>query len=61
MHLRIADVDGERLIVSESVEAGVWTARGIIRLEVRDGHVAAIADYKHCPWVLGAAIDVRVQ
>ena len=57
--LRLADVDGEPLIVAEYSEAGVWTARGLIRLEVRDGSITEIADYKHCPWVLGAAAVIR--
>jgi len=33
---------------------------GIIRLVVRDGHVAEIGDYHHCPWVLEAADEVRL-
>jgi RNA polymerase sigma-70 factor, ECF subfamily len=58
--LLLADVDGEPLIVTEVAEGGVWTARGVIRLAVRDGRVAGIADYRHCPWVLGSAGDVRI-
>ena len=56
----LADVDGEPMIVAEYDEGGVWTARGVVRLEVRDGRVTEIADYRHCPWVLGAAGDVRI-
>jgi len=26
---------------------------------VRDGRIEEIADYKHCPWVLGAAGEIR--
>jgi RNA polymerase sigma-70 factor (ECF subfamily) len=59
--LRLADVEGERMILSEYRIDGVWTAAGIIRLTLRDGRVAEIADYHHCPWVLGAAGDVRIQ
>jgi RNA polymerase sigma-70 factor (ECF subfamily) len=59
--LRLADVEGERMILSEYRIDGVWTAAGIIRLTLRDGRVAEIADYHHCPWVLGAADDVRIQ
>jgi RNA polymerase sigma-70 factor (ECF subfamily) len=58
--LRLADVDGERMILSEYRIDGVWTAAGIIRLTLRDGCVAEIADYHHCPWMLGAASDVRL-
>lgn len=59
--LVLAEVDGEAMLVSESDEGGVWGASGVIRLEVRDGQVAEIADYSHCPWVLGAAGDVRLR
>jgi len=56
----LAEVDGESMMVTEYVENGVWTARGIVRLEVRDGRIVTIADYEHCPWVLAAARDLRV-
>jgi RNA polymerase sigma-70 factor, ECF subfamily len=53
-----ADVDGEPMIVAEYAEHGVWVARGLMRLRVRDGRVVEIADYKHCPWVLRAAGEI---
>ena len=59
--LLLADVDGEPMIVTEYEVDGVWTAGGVIRLEVRDGHVVEVADYKHCPWVLAAADDVHIR
>jgi RNA polymerase sigma-70 factor, ECF subfamily len=59
--LLLADVDGEPMIVTEYEVDGVWTAGGVIRLEVRDGHVVEVADYKHCPWVLAAAGDVHIR
>ena len=59
--LLVADVDGEPMLVAEYEEAGVWTAGGIMRLVVRDGSVAEIADYKHCPWVLAAASDIHLR
>jgi RNA polymerase sigma-70 factor, ECF subfamily len=54
----LADVDGAPMLVAEYDEGGVWVGRGIVRLEVRDGRITEIADYKHCPWILGAA-EVR--
>ena len=51
----LADVDGAPMLVAEYDERGVWVGRGIVRLQVRDGRVAEIADYRHCPWILGAA------
>jgi hypothetical protein len=56
----LAEIDGELMIVTEYARDGVWAARGVVRLEVRDGRVAAITDYEHCPWVLAAAAEVRV-
>ena len=53
--LRVAEVDGEPVAVSEFAEDGVWAAQGVVRLEVRGGRVVGIADYIHCPWVLQAA------
>jgi RNA polymerase sigma-70 factor (ECF subfamily) len=55
-----AVIDGEPMIVTEYAERGVWTARGVVRLEVRDGRIATITDYEHCPWVLTAAGDVLI-
>lgn len=59
IRLRLADVDGEPMIVAEYARDGVWTSGGIIRFVVREGRVAEICDYHHCPWVLGAADEVR--
>lgn len=59
--LLLAEVEGEPMIVTEYAEGGVWTARGVVRLDVRDGRVAGITDYEHCPWVLAAAGDVRIR
>ena len=58
--LMVAEIDSEPMIVTEYFEKGVWAARGIVRLEARDGHVVRITDYEHCPWVLAAAGDVRI-
>ena len=60
IRLRLADVDGEPMIVAEYARDGVWSSAGIIRLVVRDGRVAEIGDYHHCPWVLEAAGEVRL-
>ena len=59
--LLLADVDGEAMIVAEYERDGIWSSAGIIRLVVRDGRVAEIGDYHHCPWVLGAADSVRIS
>jgi RNA polymerase sigma-70 factor (ECF subfamily) len=56
--LTLAEVDGEPMIIREYAEAGVWVARAISRLHMRDGRITEIDDYEHCPWMLAAA-DVR--
>jgi len=60
IRLRLAEIDGEPMIVAEYERDGVWTSGGIIRFVVRDGRIAEIGDYHHCPWVLGAADEVRI-
>ena len=60
IRLRLADVDGEPMIVAEYSRNGIWTSGGVIRFVVREGRVAEICDYHHCPWVLGAADSVRI-
>ena len=59
--LRVTEVDGEPVAVSEYAEHGVWVARGVVRLEEQGGRVVGIADYTHCPWVLWAAARVETR
>jgi RNA polymerase sigma-70 factor (ECF subfamily) len=59
IRLVLADVDGAPMLVAEYDEHGVWVARGLMRLHVHDGRITEIEDYKHCPWVLGAADDIK--
>ena len=60
VRLRLADVDAEPMIVAEYAHDGVWTSGGVIRFVVREGRIAEIGDYHHCPWVLAAADEVRI-
>src|SRR5262245_57933871 len=59
--LAVGEVDGEPGIVLLQDRDGAWAMAGVIRVEVgRDGRIARIADYQHCPWVLTAgSIIVR--
>ena len=57
----LAEVDGAPMLVTEHDEQGVWVARGLVRVQVRDGRILEIEDYSHCPWVLGAAGDIRLH
>jgi RNA polymerase sigma-70 factor, ECF subfamily len=57
----LATVDGESMLVAEYEEQGVWVARGLVRVHVRDGRIVEVEDYKHCPWLLGAAGEIRLN
>ena len=57
----LAEVDGEPMIIREYAEDGVWVARSISRLRMRDGRIEEIADYEHCPWVLSSASEIRIH
>jgi len=54
------EVDGEPAVIILGQDAGAWTPRSAVRLECVDRRIGRIADYTHCPWVLGAASSVRV-
>ena len=47
------------MIVTEHDEGGVWVARGLVRVRVREGRVIEVDEYQHCPWVLAAAGEIR--
>ena len=55
----LAEVDGVPMVLTEHDEGGVWVARGLVRLQVRDGRVVEVDEYQHCPWVLAAAGEIR--
>jgi RNA polymerase sigma-70 factor (ECF subfamily) len=57
----LAEVDGVPMLVTEYDEGGVWVAHGLVRVQVRDGLVVEVDEYQHCPWVLAAAGEIRVQ
>jgi RNA polymerase sigma-70 factor (ECF subfamily) len=56
--LAVAEVDGELAVVVMRQHRDEWRPHSVARLEVIDGHIARIADYAHCPWVLSAATSV---
>ena len=56
----VAEVDGELAVVALRQHRDEWRPYSIARLEVIDQHIARIADYAHCPWVLPAATSVVV-
>jgi RNA polymerase sigma-70 factor (ECF subfamily) len=56
--LAVAEVDGELSVVVLRPHRDGWRPDSVARLKVIDGHIARIADYAHCPWVLSAATSV---
>jgi RNA polymerase sigma-70 factor (ECF subfamily) len=58
--MAIGEVDGEAAIITLHRGADTWTPRSVVRLEWADRHIVRIVDYTHCPWVLPAALSVRV-
>ena len=56
--LAVAEVDGELSVVVLRQHRDEWRPDSVARLDVIDGHIARIADYAHCPWVLSAATSV---
>jgi RNA polymerase sigma-70 factor (ECF subfamily) len=53
MHAMIGDVDGEA-VVALSLEPG-GAPRALVRVSFNEERIAAIEDFKHCPWVIAAA------
>jgi len=58
--LAVAEVDGELVVVALRPHGDEWRPGSVARLQVTDHHIAQIADYAHCPWILSAASSVTV-
>jgi RNA polymerase sigma-70 factor, ECF subfamily len=58
--LAVAEVDGELAVVALRPYGDEWRPSSVARLQVTDQHIAHIADYAHCPWILSAASSVTV-
>jgi RNA polymerase sigma-70 factor (ECF subfamily) len=56
--LAVGEVDGELVVLLLHQAGNGWRPHSVVRLEVRDRHIASIVDYTHCPWVLPAAASV---
>jgi RNA polymerase sigma-70 factor (ECF subfamily) len=56
--LALAEVDGELAVVALRQYRDEWRPSSVARLQVTDQHIAHIADYAHCRWVLSAAASV---
>ena len=56
--LAVAEVEGELSVVVLRQHRDEWRPDSVARLKVIDGHIARIADYTHCPWIISAATSV---
>jgi RNA polymerase sigma-70 factor (ECF subfamily) len=56
--MAVAEVDGELAVALLRQHGDEWRPDSVARLEVIDQHIARIADYWHCPWVLSAATSL---
>jgi RNA polymerase sigma-70 factor (ECF subfamily) len=54
-------VDGEPAVVTLQQDETGWTPRSLVRLEWRDGRIAGVRDYTHCPWMIPAAVFFDVS
>ena len=59
--MAVGEVDGETAIVILRDDAERATPFSLVRLEIRDGRIAAIADFIKCPWVLEAASSIAIE
>jgi RNA polymerase sigma-70 factor, ECF subfamily len=57
----LASVDGDAAVVMLHRDASGWSPRSLVRLSIVDQYVVAVSDYKHCPWIIPAAISFDVS
>jgi len=58
--LAVGMVDGESAVVVLEQHEDGWRPIGLVRLELREMRIVRIADYLHCPWMIGTAGSVVV-
>jgi RNA polymerase sigma-70 factor (ECF subfamily) len=59
--LAAGEVDGEPVVLVLYRRPDGVERQGVVRLEVIDGHIVRIEDFRHCPWVLPAATSVVAE
>jgi RNA polymerase sigma-70 factor (ECF subfamily) len=60
-HFSVAHIDGAAVVLIERQGPHDWVADAPVRLHIANGKIVAIDDYWCCPWILGAATDVRID
>jgi RNA polymerase sigma-70 factor, ECF subfamily len=54
----LSEVDGQPAVVFYPDGRAPAEPRAFVRVSVRDGRIAHVTDYTHCPWVMAAADGV---
>jgi RNA polymerase sigma-70 factor (ECF subfamily) len=60
-HFSVAHIDGVAVVLIEHQGQHGWVADAPVRMHIANGKIVAIDDYWCCPWILGAASDVRID
>ncbi len=58
--MRLAEIDGEPVIIDLRRDGLKWKPHSIIHLETAGDRISRIADYVFCPWLLPAADTVVI-
>jgi hypothetical protein len=59
--IAVGEVDGEPVVVILCGDVNGWTPMSFVRFEVVEGRIERVADYTHCPLILGAATSVVAE
>src|SRR6185369_11707397 len=59
--MALGTVEGESAIILLYLDTSGWTPHSIVRLEVADQQIVGVRDYRHCGWMLPAAISFDVS
>ena len=54
----LSDVDGEPAVVLHHEGPALAEPRAFVRISVKNGRIAHLTDYTHCPWMIAAAEHV---
>jgi RNA polymerase sigma-70 factor (ECF subfamily) len=55
LKLAVGEVEGEPMVIVLEYDAGAWTPRSPVRLEIVNQRIERITDYFFCPWILEVA------
>lgn len=56
--MKVGQIDGWPVILRMQQHSQGWKLHSVIRIDMKDGRVASIADYYYSPWVISAAESI---